>query len=203
MKKLILAGLVLIGFTGIAAAMVGQECPSDEMCATSKAVPTPYNSSVAEDVVVQPSFNLTVSSNACAGNESDSVQLGDYYTRESFPPHHRIEFMGTVVASNPCQNLEYNISEEGGVYTVNIYSVDSNGGCTECIGTINYNADFEVTAEYLQVNIQHNGEDVTSFAPPQEINEGGFVEDEPRNDQDNPIKTGFLTYILDFIQGLF
>lgn len=198
MKRLILATMILLGI-GVASAVVGEDCPPGMMCITSgdPASTNASNSTNFSDARV----DLAVVSKSCSSGGNDTIRWGDYRKMESYPPQHHIEFNGTIITPNPCQSLDHNVSSEGGIYTLNIYTKSENGICTQCLGAVKYHVEFNAQTEYFQLNVRHNGEDVKSFAPPQKINEGGLGPGP--NEETKPVPAGFIASLLSFLSGLF
>ncbi len=198
--RLAIFTFLLLAFAGAVSAVVGQDCPPDAFCATSGSEPVSSNSTGNENLT-EPRVELDQISSSCSSRENGSVSWEDYRKMESYLPQHSLEFNGTVIASDPCQELEYNVSKEGGIYTLNIYSESSGEGCVDCLGAVKYKASFRASAEFFQIHVQHNGEEINSFAPPQKINEGRMVEQPNRGEE--PDRTGFLASVLDFLKALF
>lgn len=150
------------------------------------------------------SVELERTGSSCAANESvNSVTWGNYSKLESMPPRHQLEFNGTVYASNPCQDLEYNVTRKGGVYTLNVQTVRQEGPCQMCLGAVSYTAEVDAQTDYFQLTVQHDGETVDMYAPPQKINEGGPAE-KPGNDTDREKpREDFLSGLTYWFRSLF
>jgi len=199
MRKLIITMFFLTSLTAVSTAFTGHNCPPDAMCGDYIEKPTSDN--ITDNLSLEePEVELTQISSSCSSAENDSVSWGDYHKMESNPPQHRLEFNGTVISSTSCQELDYTVSREGGVYNINIQARDKEGICVQCIGAVKYEISFGATADYFQLNVAHEGELVKSFAPPQEINESKPLE-EP--DQNTKVRKGYLAGILERLQSLF
>lgn len=204
MKKLILAAMALLAFIGASSAIVALDCPPNVMCMSpGGGEPVSNISFNSNQSIEDPRVEITQVGASCFSNQNNIVHWGDYHKRESYPPQHRIEFNGTLITPDPCQELDYNISKKGGIYTLNIYAEPKEGNCIQCLGAVNYRATFSATAEHFQLNVQHDGKDMSSFAPPQKINEGGLVNHTENNPLEKPTKTGFMARILGFLTGFF
>lgn len=217
MRKLLITAIALITFTGFTAGIAYEngsapECEDGEVCIMNKAMPaqpTKHSnngtdgSTATATTGIGPNgteyrVTLTTTSKSCSkGNATDSVTQQDWLTKESYPPQHEFKFNGTMITANPCVTLDHEITKENGIYTLNILTVPGDGACVQCVGMVKYNATVEVTAEYFQMEVQHNGENVGSFAPPQDANTGGFNPNKPEP------RTGFLSGIMSWFRSFF
>lgn len=188
MKRTILLTAVLLLVSTTAAVVGGPEPDDGEFAITSG------GSSASSSTAVGPngtewSAQFSMTGAQCLSNSSTGV------TNSSFGAENEtysVSFQGTVETSDPCHTLEHEIIETSyGNYMMNVTSNSVNGTCTQCVGSISYEASFE-SDEPFDLEVLHDGNKVEGLTHPERDNE-------PKEDK----SSGFMASIVNFLKNLF
>lgn len=133
---------------------------------------------------------LSMAGSQCLSNSSTGVTNSSFGTENDT---YSVSFQGTVETSDPCHTLDHEVIEtSNGHYMMNITSNPSNGTCTQCVGSISYEASFEAD-EAFDIEILHDGDKVEGFTHPERD------DNEPKDDK----SSGFMASIVNFLKNLF
>ncbi len=202
MKHAALA-LAVIMLTGLSAGVVGHNASGDQPQIMGS------GSSSSASVAAGPNgtmwrAELTGQGSSCATNESNSVEVDHFFTRESDPVQRGVKFSAAVTTPNPCHVLEHEIREEGNrsfVFDIESKS-DGSGICTQCIGSVSYTAEFQVNQDARSdsgfvLKVMHDGELVKTVEHP---DYGNSTAQEP---EPGKSRGGFLAGFMEWLRGLF
>lgn len=167
MRKFLIAAALLV-FTSTSLGVVGGPNASEgEMTITS-------GSSSSASTAVGPNgtewrSSLENRENSCiSGNQSQNIEFQGFQADGDFTT---LNFDGLIQTSNPCVNLELNVSEESGdVYRIELVERSSDGVCVECVGAARFSGSFSAPGEY-RAEVVNNGEVLGTIETP------GFVEE--------------------------
>lgn len=100
---------------------------------------------------------------SCSTQRNDTVEI---VNRTGTENGWTAKLRGAVQEPNPCFRLEpEEIDTDGNVYVLDVKSVDMNGSCVDCLGSVDYSAAVDVPGD-KRLEVRHDGETVETFKAP-------------------------------------
>lgn len=122
------------------------------------------------------SYSIDTVNSSCHSGEELGVINHQVQTDSN---ERNISFEGVIQTSNPCYFAEAEVEQvKEGVYEYNVVPQSEEGICVECVGYIEYNAEFSKDDDY-EIRVLHDGEFEETFKVEENQNETaskGFFE---------------------------
>lgn len=186
--------VTLILLAGLSAAVVGgpESGEDGEVGITSS---NSASTTVTEDGVQWEAELGTVNSSCMSGEQEEGIHGYETRTEEANGEviQRGVSFTGSIETPNPCYTTDYEIvEEEENVYTMNIVTESEDMMCVECVGIIEYQADFD-TEEGFVLHVEHDGDQVET------IEHGDYEGDTGTTEPEQ----GFFSSLTNWFRSLF
>lgn len=126
-------------------------------------------------------MNLTKLNASCSSDSSGSNMSDVSFSQDN--GMNKFSFEASIQGSNPCEELETEVSSTDTGYVLNVRTESGGGFCVQCVGQLDYRVNFRTNAENLE--LRHEGSQVRTFKHPaaeeensgEKGNSGGPIQD--------------------------
>ena len=143
-----------------------------------------------------PSVDFSQGNGSCSSGMGDNVSI----SANSSDSKTLIDIEGSYSLPNPCYELNHDISEENGSYSLNITANSTGGVCVQCVGNIDYQAQVVLPAN-SSIEVYHGGDMAGEYVTEEnssEENNSSEQEDSSRPEPE-PEKKGLFQRFLEFL----